>query len=887
MRAESGAHRQMRRLILFCRVASTLSISVVFMGLMLGNYVFSPVAIASAAAFASPQTGRGRNKLPSPATSHHPTNERCTSLPCSTYMNQHQCGSDPLASRHRMPVCVSAIRDMEVATDFSSSSRNYRNSRDMSPIEELIGIPNSLDSNQSSNNLSVDDSLGRGYGPETSSFAAADQIDRQTVYADLGEQELTSWTNVILSNSTIGQMRPCDLHEISRLMSTWSKRQVLKSGSMTEKLLLRIIDERDEGNIRAFPTVNHYNTAINAWTKCGAKDGARRASEILHLMESLHEKDADNAKPITKCLVSVLDGWCKSKLQGSVHMAEEVLERLGELPGNNRNVKHFNAVINAWAESGESDSGERAEQILNHMTNLYNAGETCARPNTRTYNTVIKAWAHSKKRGAAREAEKVLSSMHECFARGNMDAEPDKISFTLLLLAWAKSRERGSAARAEEILDHMEKLYNEGNRDVKPDTVTYNSVLNVCANSGLKDAGQRSERLLARMEYMFEIMGHDDLKPDSVSYNTVMNALANSAEPGAAQRAQNILQKMERLSKAGDLNARPDIVSYNSVMNAFAKSREIGAAQKAEEILERMENSYEAGETTVKPDSYSYNIVISAWSNSGDIFSAAKAELLLQRMKELYKTGDKSVKPDVTTYNSVLTAWSRTQERGAPQKAEAILEHMFDLYNAGDEAVKPDVQSFTTVINAWSKSKERNKARYAQGLLRRMERIYDGGDKRCAPNVYAYAAVLNACAYTFGSKDEKDEALDIAIRTFGELQKSRNARPNHVTYGTFLRVCRRLIPDSDNRKKPLVESVFRQCCKEGQVGESVLSQIYGAAAPELYIELLGEEYGKGVMTIDDIPPEWTCNVREKMNCRVSRRHHGKIRGRWHARRKYL
>ncbi len=70
------------------------------------------------------------------------------------------------------------------------------------------------------------------------------------------------------------------------------------------------------------------------------------------------------------------------------------------------------------------------------------------------------------------------------------------------------------------------------------------------------------------------------------------------------------------------------------------------------------------------------------------------------------------------------------------------------------------------------------------------------------PNVYVYAAVLNACAYSFGSNEEKEEALRIGINTYEELQRSADIETNHVAYGSFIRVCRRLMAEEDPRRGP-------------------------------------------------------------------------------------
>ena len=48
----------------------------------------------------------------------------------------------------------------------------------------------------------------------------------------------------------------------------------------------------------------------------------------------------------------------------------------------------FNAVLDGWARSGDRMAPHRAEQILDHMDELYRAGNKGVKPDTYTYNTV-------------------------------------------------------------------------------------------------------------------------------------------------------------------------------------------------------------------------------------------------------------------------------------------------------------------------------------------------------------------------------------------------------------------------------------------------------------------------------------------------------------------
>jgi hypothetical protein len=190
----------------------------------------------------------------------------------------------------------------------------------------------------------------------------------------------------------------------------------------------------------------------------------------------------------------------------------------------------------------------------------------------------------------------------------------------------------------------------------------------------------------------------------------------------------------------------------------------------------------------------------------------------------------------------------------------------------------PDVTSFSTVINAFSKSRFPRKARQTRDLLSRMKHLHENGSGRggpmkkkneaLRPNIFVYAAVLNACAYTFGTDEEKEEALKIGIDTYEELQISDDIKTNHVAYGSFIRVCRKLMGEQDPRRDDFITRAFQQCCSDGQLGEYVVRQIRPMTS--LYTSLFKAyitEEGVGEVRYLDLPANWRCNVKDRAKYR--------------------
>lgn len=90
-----------------------------------------------------------------------------------------------------------------------------------------------------------------------------------------------------------------------------------------------------------------------------------------------------------------------------------------------------NAVMDAWAASGDSRAGQRAERILRQLQQDHRRTATRV-----SYNACIKAYARS---GQPDDAQRLLDEMKEAAAEGDVQVTPDKVSLSTCMHAWAKS----------------------------------------------------------------------------------------------------------------------------------------------------------------------------------------------------------------------------------------------------------------------------------------------------------------------------------------------------------------------------------------------------------------------------------------------------------------
>ena len=373
-----------------------------------------------------------------------------------------------------------------------------------------------------------------------------------------------------------------------------------------------------------------------------------------------------------------------------------------------------------------------------------------------------------------------------------------------------------------------------------------------------RDAPDRGEELLERM-IQETVAGNPHAELTVTMFNAAMNGFAKRGDPTGVQR---ILRRMETLRSTHPhrlSHLKPDVFSMSTLATAWAKSRSPEAADRAQSILHYMEVK------NVSPNRITYNAVLNALASGSQVDKAIRAEDIVHRMKEQSMEGD-DCQPDIYSYQSLIQAWAKTPLPGSPQKAERILRYMDEQSEKGNMGLSPNVYCFTSksiwvpcffflrdalsnlvplnhvllaTIHAWAKSTEKNRAKCAYELLQHMTKRYlENYSTRVKPNVVAFTAVLNACSYPMDDS-ERQESFHIAQRTMDELSCGVYDKPNFLSYAAFLAVCASCL-DEGEACDDIVETVFEECTRRGQVGQIVLRKLQEAASPELFDRLVGQ-----------------------------------------------
>jgi Pentatricopeptide repeat domain len=209
------------------------------------------------------------------------------------------------------------------------------------------------------------------------------------------------------------------------------------------------------------PDSYSFNQALTALSRCNKPGSTRLAEQLLDYMENAY-----NIYDIMS-YASVITGLARSGESDAAERGERLLERVKDHYSSGKTYMRpnnvlYNAVIDLWAKSGKGTYGARkAEALLREMDQL------SASPNTITYNSVIQSWAKSGTRCCGNKAEEYLDRMWELYHTEG-EIKPNDLTFLAVINAVSKSQNEGKAQKALRILRRMDKLYRNGYKFARP-----------------------------------------------------------------------------------------------------------------------------------------------------------------------------------------------------------------------------------------------------------------------------------------------------------------------------------------------------------------------------------------------------------------------------------
>lgn len=341
--------------------------------------------------------------------------------------------------------------------------------------------------------------------------------------------------------------------------------------SQAERILYELIDLTEQRELRHIDTDSENwkltsvtcDVVLNAWAQQGTWDGACRAQEILDRLEMMSATGAKTSslRPSLHSYATVISAFAHSK--GGLEAAQSAEALLNRIKSDKLKITPdtvtYNAVIHAWANSGNPQAGTKAVKLLSEVE----------KPDVVTYNTVLNAVGRSGHAHAAKKAEQILQQMIRAHEKEPESAPaPNTISYNCLLHALSKSMLDGAAKRARTLLHFM--IHSGDDNNIYPDIYSFTSALDCVAKSKDSNKAAVARDLLDQLIQLYNETGKAALKPTQVPFNAVLNAAAFSALGTTDAEKKAALQIAVKTFSSMHNFAEPDMVSYGNLLKAIA-----------------------------------------------------------------------------------------------------------------------------------------------------------------------------------------------------------------------------------------------------------------------------------------------------------------------------
>jgi pentatricopeptide repeat protein len=325
---------------------------------------------------------------------------------------------------------------------------------------------------------------------------------------------------------------------MNTVLHCWTKCKSEDAAARAHAMLTNMRDLSHAGDVDFAPDRISYNTVINAWAKAGKE---YHAIALLEEMNHEHARGKMELKPDRTTYATVLSSFLHSKSVDSARQAEEFLNQMPTL-GVQPDVICYNIVLECYAKSDDPKAAERAEALLQEMTDPLKH-DTKISPDVVSYSSVLKAWSTSPDRKAPESAEAHFKELLSIYKGGNKSMKPDDRCFLAMITVWSKCRRSCAGTKAEEYLRLMLEINpfdKSGHRRLK---AHYNCAIRAWAFSQVSEGVSRAEALLREMLDLAEA-GNQDIMPDGTSCGWLLKTIAMSKVTDKTKKADQVMEIM-------------------------------------------------------------------------------------------------------------------------------------------------------------------------------------------------------------------------------------------------------------------------------------------------------------------------------------------------------
>jgi len=388
------------------------------------------------------------------------------------------------------------------------------------------------------------------------------------------------------------------------LIAAWAKSEAPDAPLRAEALVQSMLDlYQRTGKESVRPNVYTFTAVLDCWAKSNHKQAAQKAQALLDQMVQLSAGQGDdggNMQPNLISFNSVMDAWARS----GHTIAPKKVEELNHIvvdwsrAGRIDPPDHFTYLIRiiTWDRAGKhrKDAAQRAHDV---MLEMIDAGMV---PGTHHFNRVLHAWAEQgntemtelvwqmMQQYASNPYSGAIETGHDKVAhssRSNPPPKPNSTTLNFMLLAWIRSDAADAPLRAQACFDDLVK----SSSYVRPGLVTYTSLLR-CWGKAAKRAASESTPDTA---LTFVKADNDDVTPTTTTTTTTTTTPA----VGCLSRTDIITGTWQVWKMIQTQQFRPDRFTYGTLLQILIDAGGRTNQALAQEVIDHMKHQ------RVEPDS--------------------------------------------------------------------------------------------------------------------------------------------------------------------------------------------------------------------------------------------------------------------------------------------
>jgi pentatricopeptide repeat protein len=601
-----------------------------------------------------------------------------------------------------------------------------------------------------------------------------------------------------------------------------------------------------------YPSTSTIVSCIKAWTKRGGAKSLEQAGRLIRRMLK-QEIQGHQRYPFdleTRLFNDLIVGWRRTGLRVAGEKSEDILNLLYDVYQKSENSAFlptnytYHSTIEAWGNSSHPDSGQRALRLLRRMESIpENAGGRIEAGNAVLY-AAMKSLVRTGNATLIGATNDVYTRMCENYLSGDRSFTLTPKTNTMFLRDFVSNSDPLAGVRAENLLRHMDGMSKrQGLEHLRPSHFEYTCVMNVYAKKGLIE---EAERILLEMECAFE-SGDTHVEVTATTYSVLILALVERARPADADRIRLLLKKVLDGHRCGVKSMKPDDAFFTSYLYVLAQRKGKDASLVDEGFYLLLEKR-QAG---LVPNDMDYGILCKLILNHGSVEDIDRLVRMLSEVEAQSQRGrERPLRRSV--YVQAMTTCMYHEDATSKRKGMEIMQHIEDQVASGRSRMPLDRHLYHVLLSGWARSHDKDAFQMTLEVFKKMKSSENPDVK---PITRSYNWVIFAAGQTPSAGEaEARHKFETAMALFTEMHTCDSHRPDALTYSNFLFVCATHLPQGDGRDK-VARNVIDLCQKKGLMSHLVYENLsrYFPLVLRAVEERDGAKPG-------DIPKHWQRNV---------------------------